>query len=80
MLLPDPIQHLSLELPQWSLEELMLFLSMLPERMQLLDYQMDENTPDSDQHLIDAAIASVVAKVRDEAQNQPLQVCKDTGR
>jgi|TARA_B110000211_G_scaffold229201_1_gene286605 hypothetical protein len=60
MSLIDPIQHLSLEVPQWSLEELMLFLSKLPEHMQSLDYQMNENTPDSDQDLIDAAIASVI--------------------
>jgi hypothetical protein len=60
MSLIDPIQHLSLEVPQWSLEELMLFLSKLPEHMQSLNYQMNENTPDSDQDLIDAAIASVI--------------------
>lgn len=60
MSLIDPIQHLSLEVPLWSLEELMLFLSKLPEHMQSLDYQMNENTPDSDQDLIDAAIASVI--------------------
>jgi hypothetical protein len=60
MSLIDPIQHLSLEVPQWSLEELMLFLSKLPEHMQSLDYQMNENTSDSDQDLIDAAIASVI--------------------
>jgi len=60
MSLIDPIQHLSLEVPQWSLEELMLFLSKLPEHMQSLDYQMNENTPDSEQDLIDAAIASVI--------------------
>ena len=60
MSLIDPIQHLSLEVPQWSLEELMLLLSKLPEHMQSLDYQMNENTPDSDQDLIDAAIASVI--------------------
>ena len=60
MSLIDPIQHLSLKVPQWSLEELMLFLSKLPEHMQSLDYQMNENTPDSEQDLIDAAIASVI--------------------
>jgi len=64
MSLIDPIQHLSLEVPQWSLAELILFLSKLPEHMQSLDYQMNENTPDSDQDLIDAAIASVMMKAK----------------
>jgi len=62
MSLIDPIQHLSLEVPQWSLEE--LFLSKLPEHMQSLDYQMNENTPDSEQDLINAAIASVIMKAK----------------